>query len=71
MTLLVIGYSSKKELKASVGENLKYVETSFFGPEYKSNGTFAVAHRPSLGYHAGREFFANVTMKNDKIEKVE
>ena len=71
MTLLVIGYSSKKELKASVGENLKYVETSLFGPEYKSNGTFAVAHRPSLGYHTGREFFANVTMKNDKIEKVE
>ena len=46
MTMLVTGYSSKKELKASVGKPLAYEETSMFGPEYKSTGSFVVAHRP-------------------------
>ena len=71
MTLLVTGYTSKKELKACVGKALAYRETSVFGPEYKSSGTFAVAHRPALTKFPGREFFATVTMKNDLIEKVE
>jgi len=35
-------YPSKKELKANVGKPLRYEETSFFGPEYKENGTFCV-----------------------------
>lgn len=71
MTLLVTGYASKKELQASTGKRLKYIETSMFGAEYKSTGTFAVAHRPSLGYYShGREFFAEVTMRDDLIEKV-
>ena len=71
MTLLVVGYASKKELKSSIGSELKYRETSCFGPEYKNNGTFAVAHRPALGYYAkGREFFAEVTMKDGKIKSV-
>ena len=71
MTILVTGYASKKELKASVGERLEYMETSLFGPEYKSNGEFTVAHRPTLGINPkGREFFARVTMKNGLIHKV-
>lgn len=71
MTILVTGYASKKELKAAIGKPLKYMETSLFGPEYKSNGEFAVAHRPYLGiYPKGREFFARVTMKDDLIHKV-
>ena len=44
MTMLVTGYTSKKELKASIGETLSYEETSMFGPEYKSTGSFVVAH---------------------------
>lgn len=68
MTLLAI-YPSKKELKASVGQKLKYRETSFFGEEYKPNGTFAVANRPSIT-GIGREFFAEVTMQDGKIIKV-
>lgn len=71
MTMLVVGYDSKKMLKESVGKPLGYVETSMFGPEYRDNGTLTVAHRPALGYHPrGREFFANVTMKDGLIVKV-
>lgn len=74
MTLLVIGYDSKKTLKANIGKALKYRETSMFGNEYTDNGTFSVAHRPSLSSassNKGREFFARVTMKNGLIAKVE
>ncbi len=69
MTILVTGYKSKKELKAAIGERLKYSETSMFGPEFKSNGTFVVARRPHL-LGGGREFFAQVTMRDGLIEKV-
>lgn len=69
--LLVTGYESKKMLKNSIGEKLKYRETTALRAEYKSTGTVIVAHRPALGYfNKGREFFAEVTMKNDLIVKV-
>ncbi|UUV44552.1 hypothetical protein RCMOTHERGOOSE_42 [Rhodobacter phage RcMotherGoose] len=74
MTLLVIGYDSKKTLKANVGKPLNYQETSMFGAEYKADGEFSVAHRPSMSSaknNVGREFFARVTMKNGLIAKVE
>ena len=70
MTMLVTGYTSKKELKASVGEPLQYEETSMFGPEYKSTGSFVVAHRPLVTGLKGREFFAKVTMQDDRIAAV-
>ena len=58
-------YKSKKALKESVGKHLLFTETSFFGPEYKSNGKFCVADSsPS------RKWFAEVTMENDLIKKV-
>jgi hypothetical protein len=62
-------YPSKKELKASVGQPLKYRETSFFGEEYRENGKFCVANRPSMT-GIGKEFFAEVTMVNGLIRKV-
>ena len=40
-----------------------------FGNEYIPNGTFCVARRPHL-QGGGREFFAQVTMKDGLIEKV-
>ena len=67
MTMLV-NYPTKKALKMSVGEPLKYTETSLFGPEYRDNGTLTVAHRPHL--QGGREYFARVTMSGGKIVKV-
>ena len=73
--LLVIGYTSKKDLASCVGQRLRYRETSFFGPEYTPDGTLTVAHRPLLlppekRKGAGREFFANVTMKGGLIAAV-
>ena len=59
-------YKSKKDLKAAVGQELRYEETSFFGPEYKADGTFCVVGpSPTV-----RKWFASVTMVNGKIAKV-
>ena len=59
-------YPSKKALKASVGQPLRYLETSIFGPEYRSTGTFAVVgpnpHR--------RMWWAQVTMRDGLIVRV-
>ena len=69
MTMIVSGYDTKKQLKASVGKELIYMETSVFGPEYRSDGMLTVANRPHITGR-GREFFAQVFMKDDLIEKV-
>lgn len=66
---LVVKYPSKKELKAKIGEPLRYIETSLFGPEYRPDGVLTVANRPHIT-GMGREFFANVTMENGLIKKV-
>ena len=66
---LVVKYPSKKVLKENIGNRLRYIETSMFGPEYKSNGMLVVANRPHITGQ-GREFFAQVTMENDLIVKV-
>ena len=68
MTMLFL-YPSKKVLKENIGEQLRFRETSMFGAEYKSTGAFVGANRPT---HTGmgREFFAEVTMKDDLIIKV-
>ena len=66
---MIVHYQTKKDLKAAVGQPLKYTETSFFGEEYRSNGTFGVARPPHL-QGGGREFFAAVTMKEGLIYKV-
>ena len=68
--MLFTGYSSKKELKASVGKALVYQETSMFGDEYLSTGTFTGAHRPAITGLKGREFFATITMKDNLIAEV-
>jgi hypothetical protein len=59
-------YKTKKDLKASVGKRLKYIETSLFGSEYKSDGKFCV-----VGPHPhSRKWYAEVTMKDGLIRKV-
>lgn len=68
--MLIALYASKKELKDQKGQALRYQETSMFGPEFKRDGTFCVSNRPSITGIKGREFFAEVTMKNGLIEKV-
>jgi hypothetical protein len=66
---MVVNYPSKKVLKENVGKRLRYTETSMFGPEYKSDGYLTVANRPHITGQ-GREFFAEVWMRDGLIEKV-
>lgn len=60
-------YPTKKALKEAVGKPLRYEETSFFGSEYKDNGTLSVVG-PSP---TKRNWFASVIMENGLIKKVE
>ncbi len=67
--MIVFDYASKKDLKASIGQPLKYIETSMFGPQYRENGMLTGANRPHIT-GKGREFFANVIMENGIIKSV-
>ena len=67
--MMILNYESKKQLKENIGKELNYTETSIFGKEYKSDGSFAGCIRPHITGHK-REFFAEVTMKNNLIERV-
>ena len=67
--MIIFNYKSNKELKENVGNSLKFIETSLFGNEYVSNGTMTGANRPHIT-GIGREFFAQVTMKDNLIDKV-
>jgi len=59
-------YKTKKDLKAAIGQSLRYVETSMFGEEYKPDGRFCVVGpSPTL-----RKWYAEVTMVGGKIAKV-
>mgnify|MGYP003115570967 CR=1 FL=1 len=64
--MMAASYITKKQLKESIGQRLRYVETSMFGNEYRRDGKFAVVG-PDL-YR--RKWFAEVTMKDGLIEKV-
>ena len=68
--MMIIHYYSKKELKEKIGKALDYTETSMFGAEYKSNGSFCGSNRPSITGNGTREFFAEVSMVNDLIKGV-
>ena len=59
-------YKTKQVLKESIGKELRYEETSIFGVEYKSNGSFCVVG-PSPYV---RKWYAEVTMENGLIESV-
>ncbi len=67
--MLIFNYPSKKVLKENLGKPLRYIETSMFGTEYKSDGVLTGANRPHIT-GKGREFFANVTMENGLIKAV-
>jgi len=76
--MIIVNYKSKKDLKENIGQKLDYTETSMFGLEYKTNGTFSACNRPSInsvlinrGILRAREFFTTITIKDDLIFKVE
>jgi hypothetical protein len=66
---MIFNYPSKKELKAAIGQPLRYTETSLFGAEYKADGMITGANRPHIT-GLGREFFAQVYMQNGLIKSV-
>ena len=68
--MMLFNYKSKKEMQENIGNHLDYTETSIFGEEYKSNGTFCGSNRPHITGIKGREFFAEVVMRDDKIASV-
>ena len=65
--MIGVYYKTKKALKESVGQPLRYVETSMSGSEYKDNGSFCVVG--PYPYN-NRKYYATVLMKNDLIVKV-
>jgi hypothetical protein len=64
--VLVANYKTKKDLRDSVGDGLRYTETSVFGAEYKSTGEFEVVGPDAYS----RKWYATVTMENGLIKKV-
>jgi hypothetical protein len=68
--MIIFNYPSKKVLKEQIGKQLNYIETSIFGAEYVSDGTMVGANRPHITGQ-GREFFAKVTMQNNRIVRVD
>ena len=68
--MLILNYKSKKELKEQIGKVLDYTETSVFGPEYKPDGIIVGSNRPYSTNNEGREFFTEITLKNNLIKKV-
>jgi hypothetical protein len=67
--MIIFNYPSKKVLKENIGYQLNFIETSLFGEEYRRDGVLTGANRPHITGQ-GREFFANVTMKDGLIHKV-
>ena len=67
--MIVFDYPSKRVLKGNIGQPLKYIETSMFGDEYVRDGKMVGANRPHIT-GKGREFFAEVFMKNGLIVNV-
>ncbi len=67
--MIAFAYKTKKELKSHIGKELDYIETSFFGPEYRADGwlTGVVSKQPDKV----RNSFARVLMQDGKIRKVE
>ena len=74
--MMIFNYKSKKQMRESIGQSLDYTETSFFGEEYKCNGSLVGCNRPyspeypKFEERKGREFFAQVTMNNGLIKEV-
>lgn len=60
------GYKTKKDLKAAIGQPLRYTETSAFGPEFKADGSNTLVG-PSA-YE--RKWFATVVCEGGIIKKV-
>ena len=63
----IAGFKTKKELKAAVGETPSFIETSFFGAEFKGDGSYSVVGPDP---YTARNWYATVVVKDGKIAKV-
>jgi hypothetical protein len=63
----VRGYKFKKDLKVSIGQPLRVVETSLFGVEFKPDGTNVVVGPDA---YTKRDWFAEVTCEGGIITAV-
>ena len=60
------GFKTKKELKAAIGEEPRFIETSLYGSEYKGDGEYiVVGPSPTV-----RKWYANITVTDGVIAKV-
>jgi hypothetical protein len=64
--MLAANYKTKKALKETIGQRLRYTETSMFGAEYKDNGKFCVVGPSAYD----RKWYAEITMENGLIKSV-
>ena len=64
--MMVACYKTKKDLKNSIGQTLRYEETSAFSQECSENATFPVVG-PSAYV---RKWYAKISMVDGKISKV-
>lgn len=62
--MLTAHYPTKKALKATVGQRLRFTETAIVGSEFKPDGKVLVTNHPK------RSWYAEVTMEGGLIKKV-
>ena len=62
----ISGFKTKKELKNAIGTKPDFIETSWFGLEYKGDGKYAVVGPDPMI----RKWFAEITVVNGLIGKV-
>jgi hypothetical protein len=64
--MIAARYKTKKDLKAAVGKELRYTETSMFSAEFVANGkNYVVGPSPQE-----RKWYAEVWCENGIITKV-
>ena len=62
----ISGFTTKKELKAAIGEAANFIETSMFGSEYRGDGQYTVVGPDPYD----RCWYATITIKDGVIAKV-
>jgi hypothetical protein len=67
INMMGANYPTKKALKESIGKRFKYIETSWFGLEFKPNGDNTVVGPDP---YTSRKWYATVTCKDGIIVSV-
>ena len=62
----IAGFKTKKDLKAAIGRRPSFIETSYFGLEFKGDGSYTIVGPSPYD----RKWYATVTVTDGKISKV-